>query len=462
MKKQIIATTVSLILGGTLLQTALAENNTMLMLIDALYKSGSINPEAYEALRKSAKTDIEMAKVDLEKQKLEKEKASASELEFSTKDGLKVQTKDKKFKFQFGGRLMADAAFFNNDKGSGLNDGTEFRRARFYAKGTLYNDWLYKLQYDFTGSGTSGIRDAYIKYTGLKPWGMPLNITAGNFKQSFGLSELTSSRFITMMERPMVLEAFAPSRKMAFGLGTHGNDWTANISAHGDSVSTSNTTADEGRGTIARITYGPKLSESTQIHLGLAGGYEVPQNNKVQFKSRPEAHLANHRLLDTGTISNVNNYTLFGAEAAVVFGPFSLQSEYMRADLTRDGGNKDATFDGYYATASYFLTGESRNYIAKKGVFGRVKPNRNFDLKGGWGAWELATRFSNLDLNDSGINGGEIDTFSAGINWYANPHVRFMANYVNVLNLDGGLNLDGKNNDAQEPDLVEFRAQLDF
>ena len=456
MKKQIIATTVSLILGGTLSQTTLADDNTMMMLIDALYESGSIKPEAYEALRKSAKTDIKTAQVDLEKKKLEKKKASASELEFSTKGGLKVQTKDKQFKFQFGGRLMADAAFFSNDNGSGLNDGTEFRRARFFAKGTLYNDWHYKLQYDFTGSGSGGIRDAYIKYTGLKPWGMPLNISAGNFKQSFGLSELTSSRFITMMERPMVLEAFAPSRKMAFGLGTHGNNWTANISAHGDSVSTTNATADEGWGSIARVTYGPKLSENAQIHLGLAGGYEVPQNNTIRFRSRPEAHLANNRLVDTGMISNVDNYTLFGAETAVVFGPFSLQSEYMRADLTRDGGNKDAAFDGYYATASYFLTGESRNYIAKKGVFGRVKPNRNFDLKGGWGAWEIATRFSNLNLNDSGINGGEIDTFSAGINWYANPHVRFMANYVDVLDVTGG------SRNGQEPDLVEFRAQLDF
>ena len=456
MKKQIIAITFSLTLGGALPQMALADDNTMMMLIDALYESGSIKPEAYEALRKSVTKDIKTAQVEVAKQKLEKQKASASELEFSTKGGLKVQTKDKQFKFQFGGRLMADAAFFNNDKASGLNDGTEFRRARFYAKGTLYNDWQYKLQYDFTGTGNAGIRDAYIKYTGLKPWGMPLNITAGNFKQAFGLTELTSSRFITMMERPMIAEAFAPSRKMAFGLGTHGNDWTANISAHGDSVSTSNASGDEGWGTIARVTYGPKLSDNAQIHLGIAGGYEVPQNNQVRFRSRPEAHLANNRLVDTGTITNVDNYTLFGAEAAVILGPFSVQSEYMRADLTRDAGFKDAGFDGYYATASYFLTGESRNYIANKGVFGRVTPNRNFDMKGGWGAWEIATRFSNLDLNDNGINGGDIDTFSAGINWYANPHVRLMANYVNVLDLSGG------GRDGQEPDLVEFRAQLDF
>ncbi len=229
-----------------------------------------------------------------------------------------------------------------------------------------------------------------------------------------------------------------------------------NITAHGDSVSKFNSSADEGWETLARVTYGQKLTDSTQIHLVLAGGYEAPQDNKIKFRSRPAAHLANHRLVDTGTITNVDDYTLFGAEAAVVIGPFSLQSEYMRADLTRDGGNKDADFDGYYATASYFLTGESRNYIAKKGVFGRVKPNRNFDLKGGWGAWEIATRFSNLDLNDGGIDGGEIDTFSAGINWYVNPYVRLVTNYVNVLDVDGG------SHDGQEPDLVQFRAQLDF
>lgn len=45
---------------------------------------------------------------------------------------------------------------------------------------------------------------------------------------------------------------------------------------------------------------------------------------------------------------------------------------------------------------------------------------------------------------------------TVGINWYANPKVRFMLNYNKVLEVKGGLN----NND--EPSAVQVRGQIDF
>jgi phosphate-selective porin OprO/OprP len=99
--------------------------------------------------------------------------------------------------------------------------------------------------------------------------------------------------------------------------------------------------------------------------------------------------------------------------------------------VARDtGGN--LSFSGFYAFASYFITGESRAYIPSEASFGRVKPKNNFGLKSGSGpgAWEVALRYSYVDLNDEDVQGGEENNVTAGLNWYLNPNVRIAFNYI--------------------------------
>ena len=125
---------------------------------------------------------------------------------------------------------------------------------------------------------------------------------------------------------------------------------------------------------------------------------------------------------------------LIGLEAAWVYESFSLQGEYVFALVDDiDGGffgaSGDADFSAASIQASYFLTGESRPYDRATGTFGRVKPNQNFMEDGGWGAWEIAARYSMLDLSDGAFDGGEIDTFTVGANWYLNPNMRIMFDY---------------------------------
>jgi phosphate-selective porin OprO/OprP len=152
----------------------------------------------------------------------------------------------------------------------------------------------------------------------------------------------------------------------------------------------------------------------------------------------------------------VDYFTLAGAEAIGIYGPWSLQGEYIRADVERDAGGS-LGFDGYYLQASWFLTGESRNYRPDKGTVDVLQPIRNLSLKdGGWGAWELGIRFSNLDLNDGDVEGGDMDDLTLGLNWYVNQYVRFMANYVNVLSVEGGAH------DGDEPDVFQIRAQVAY
>ena len=91
---------------------------------------------------------------------------------------------------------------------------------------------------------------------------------------------------------------------------------------------------------------------------------------------------------------------------------------------------------------------------------------------GGWGAWELAARVSQINLNDGGflflqplgtpsnIQGGRESNFTLGLNWYPNKGIRFMANWVNVFQYSANFNRPDLN--GINPNLFVLRAQVDW
>lgn len=94
------------------------------------------------------------------------------------------------------------------------------------------------------------------------------------------------------------------------------------------------------------------------------------------------------------------------------------------------------TTNGYYVMASYFLTGEHREYEKKSGAFGRVIPHTNAKIfsqdcsEPKWGAWQVLARFSDLNLNNNGLLGGMTCDYTVGLNWFLNPNMKIQANYV--------------------------------
>jgi phosphate-selective porin OprO/OprP len=135
-----------------------------------------------------------------------------------------------------------------------------------------------------------------------------------------------------------------------------------------------------------------------------------------------------------------------------------------------DHGQGDVDFWGVYVEASWFLTGEHKNYELGKGRFGRVKPKANFDpADGGWGAWEIAARYSYLDLDDRNIEGGVLWDVTAGLNWYLYPNFRWMLNYVHgdvrqrgVYVFDDDDVLLGRVGISGGADIIQTRFQVDF
>lgn len=137
------------------------------------------------------------------------------------------------------------------------------------------------------------------------------------------------------------------------------------------------------------------------------------------------------REVNTGSINADSNLRTV-VEGAYTYGPFSLQSEYYYVDIDRDSATlSDPDFSGYYVEGSWFLTDDMRNYSGSKGAYGKIKPG-SIVGKGGIGAWQLAMRFSSVDLNDEDIFGGDAQNFSPGLNGYATNNIRMSANYIKV------------------------------
>ena len=99
-------------------------------------------------------------------------------------------------------------------------------------------------------------------------------------------------------------------------------------------------------------------------------------------------------------------------------------------------GLPDVRFQGGYAEAGYILTGETRKYNPGSASYGGVNPTNPFSLEGGgWGAWEIAGRYSTMDLNNqigsiNGVAGGRQNVYALALNWYVNRNVRFMFDYL--------------------------------
>lgn len=436
------------LLGGAV---AMATNATAYDkdLLDVLLSNGQINQQQYDKLMEKVGGD---AKVSL-------------------KNGhLKVKSSDGEFSVQIGGRIMADYASIDDDRNPEEDgDGSEIRRARLFVKGKVFNDWAYKSQLDFAGDEVE-IKDMYLQYKGWKP----VAVTVGNHKMPFGLEELTSSKYITFMERSSNNDVFAVGRKNGLSVKTHGDNWTLAGALHMDGVDNNNVDQDENYGYGVRATFSPLAGKTQAIHLGAAFHHQEYEKNfsagmyaQQRWRARPEIHTINTRPFDT-RINGVEDADTFGLEAAAVFGPFSLQAEYFDKSISTDSsmiaGAKDVDFDGWYVYGSYFLTGESRAYNPKKGAFGRVKP-KSVVGQGGIGAWELAVRYTDIDLYDGTMLenpaistlGEEGDILTIGVNWYATPTIRFMANYVQST-----VEYPGTTSSDDDIDAFQVRAQIDF
>jgi len=387
------------------------------------------------------------------------------------KDGIRMDTADGDFKLHLGTRIQVDS-FYSSENGfkenkplknTDIQDGVEFRRVYLVLDGQIYKDVEFKFEYDFAGQTSSNAKpqDVYVKFTHIPVLGA---ITAGHFKEPFSLEQLTSDANTTFMERSL-MDALVPGRNM----GIMANDavlkdankaervtWAAGIFKDTNDWGFNQT--DGGYAGTWRMTALPWYENKGEhlIHVGAAYSYRETTSN-LQYRSRPEAHMAPY-LVDTGSFLP-DNASLFNGELATVVGPWHAEGEFTSVVADPHHGNSGC-LNGWYAQTGYFLTGESRPYKTSTGTWDRVKPKKNFREDGGWGAWEIAARYSYLDLTNEDLGfegiennkGGRMQNVTAGLNWYLNPNTRIMWNYVR----------SGQGTWDTSTDMFLMRFQIDF
>jgi phosphate-selective porin OprO/OprP len=147
-----------------------------------------------------------------------------------------------------------------------------------------------------------------------------------------------------------------------------------------------------------------------------------------------------NRLIDTGPISTDTADT-WGFELGGSWHNFLVEGEYVRIDVNRNHAST-VHFQGGYVEGSWVITGETRKYDTGAAAWARPVPSHPFDPLGGggWGAWELAARYSVTDLNDGDINGGNQQVYGLALSWYPSSLLRFIlqGDYVDVDRHDGG------------------------
>lgn len=421
------------------------------------------------------------------------------------KDGSQLETADKAFKMKWRGRTQFDTVGFDQAhgpffQGLGGNQGEttmDFRRLRIGTEGVLYDQFDFAVELDFINSFNSnstsnpfapnaGVKNAFDRqffgvpaptdvWVGMHEVPVFGNVRMGNVKPCNGLEHANSSRFLDFMERSLNQDAFTGRFNNGFQPGLlfwNYNEAQTFTYAGSFTKNTYNVFAYDsgspGWDGVGRLTWTPYYDEPSKgrymVHLGFSGTARTTTDGQERIRAR--GSLRNgisqswSNVADT-TIFYSTSETLLIPEVAAVWGPLHLQAEYFGqwnqnvrvqgpGNVVNPGPNLGtAYFQGYYAQASWFLTGEHREYDRKTASYGRVVPHTNFHLVRGKcgpiftsGAWQLLYRYCLLDLNDpklanvnspagrAGVGGGVIHDHTIGLNHFLNPNMKLQYNIV--------------------------------
>jgi len=339
-----------------------------------------------------------------------------------------------------------------------LSDGAYFRRARVGFEGNVARDFTYRLVAEFGGSGTEGparINDFYLGYTGFAPFTIQVGAFSppANMDDSIGVE---SSLFIERAS-PSELSRTFGGADGRIGLGVRGSGarWMSALTLTTRTVNDAEV-FDSQLAAVGRFGTLLATSPDYNVHVGLNGTYvfqppdqgsaaAAGQRHVMRLRDRPEIRVDSTRLVDTGSIDTDSAY-VYGLEAGANWKNFYLQGEAFQWGFERTAataGLADPSFDGYYVQGSWILTGETRRYDMASAAFQGPRPFVPFSSAGGFGAWELALRYSHLNLDfHSGlagtaatadaVRGGEQNILTFGVNWYVNANVKAMLNWLHV------------------------------
>jgi phosphate-selective porin OprO and OprP len=389
---------------------------------------------------------------------------------------LQIESEDGLYSFFVGGRLQIDGTWLSttdavqaprSQGGIGsVRDAVNFRRARFDMGGTFNKTIKFFMQFDFINTtdaerngdplaiNTPVPTDLWVTFTELPYVG---NFRIGNAKPPVSFEHLTSSRFLNFLERSLAFDAFIENQNNGFepGMFFFNNAfdermyWAIGVFKNTRSIFGWNV-GDGEYDVTGRLTGLPIWENDGEqlLHIGMSASHRDLDDHQERLRTRlliRNGPAVLHNIVAEARMFGTSRDQI-APELVAVWGPLSLATEYY-ASWVHDASPIDGNgpnfgtvfFQGGYAEALYFLTGEHRAYDRKSAVFTRVVPKRNFrnfgkkydDCEGsGWGAWQVGLRYSWVDLDNKGIRGSSAQDLTLGLNWFLNPYMKVQWNYT--------------------------------
>lgn len=353
---------------------------------------------------------------------------AAEPVRFSLDDGL--TWRGDGWQANLGATLAIDGG--DQVSGSGTREDLVLRRLRPNLSVSISPQWSARVEYDFGDVGP-GFKNAWVQW---RP-SARFSVRAGSQFAPFGLENTMSSRTMPWTERT-ASSSLTAAALTGISARLHDRRWTLAAGVYGNDIADADRRRFDGQSVIARGTFVPVRGEGWLWHVGASGEYREGANDAtLRLRARPETAITDDRLVDTGNLAGVEELVTVGVETALRRGPLLLQAEFLQASASRTAlAGGDAEFSGGYVSASWFVTGERRDYSEAQGAFGGVEPKRD------WGAIEVALRASSLDLDDGLVAGGRQDSLSAHLNWYFRSHSRVSLTWVDTQARRAGLDDD--------------------
>lgn len=461
MKNLLLKTAIAAVLAGPAMAQAASLDDIQKEIAEMKAKNERLEAEV-SALKEKSKAQSKDAPAD---------SANAKPVPHVTQNGsgkFALESADGLTSISLTGRLHFDTGAYVSFKPDNatvgpqfLSDGVNARRARIGVSGKVAGGWTFGFIYDGgnsqdgtgTGGNPAGIQTAQISYTGFK--GVIIDLP-GYSEPPYPLDVAVSSNDIMFMERATPANVAAGFGAGDFrsnaGVRFYGDRYWIGAYLTGPAYGDSHTLVRERLGSFQRATAQVLTGDNYSLHLGV-NAFELLQTpdtgpgtaRTVTLSDRPELRIDPTALLSTGGLGSATNPVssakVYGFEAAGGWNSIYGQGEYFKYDVSRRGLGSNS-FDGYYGQVSWTITGEHRKYSPTTGAYSGITPNKPFGVHGGWGALELAARYSKTNLNDdfvegvalsaqpTAVNGGEMKNITLGANWYLNGYLRFMLNYV--------------------------------